>query len=198
MLKRCRHFFFFLLNSFYCFLGLYCFSCLTVKPPLTDAKAYAQLGMECQGEREGHAGKNPAWSFQPSEYLTLPGAWGSSRIQDKIQGHLGKGIPPAGKPAIFTSASNRDSLSFPLLHSELAAILSDRGNYSITKRKSQLCHYFAGGLRQVPQSSLAPISSLQRRMSTICAANLEVLGLVRGPHEMLCMKIERNERNCNY
>lgn len=94
MPKRCR-LFFFLGNSFYCFSGLYCFSCLTVKPPLTDAKTYEQLGIECQRETEGHSGKNPAWSFQPLEHLTLPGAWDSTRIPDNIQGHLGKGIPPA-------------------------------------------------------------------------------------------------------
>lgn len=47
--------FFFLGNSFYCFVRLYCFSCLTVKPPWPDAKAqiYVQLDVQCQGVGAG-------------------------------------------------------------------------------------------------------------------------------------------------
>lgn len=58
--------------------------------------------------------------------------------------------------------------------------------------KSQLCHYFVGGSLPPPPSFLALISSLQRRISTICAANL--LGLLHGPNEMACIKILSEKR----
>lgn len=62
---------------------------------------------------EGDAEKNPAWCFQPSEHLTLPGVCRSSRIENNVQGHLGKGIPPTEEPAIFTSASRKGRIEFP-------------------------------------------------------------------------------------
>lgn len=73
MLKRCEIFFFPPGNSFYCFLALYCFSCLTVKPPLTAAEAqiYVQLGVY------GAKGRGPGgWSCE--EYcLVFPALWAS-------------------------------------------------------------------------------------------------------------------------
>lgn len=137
--------------------------------------------MQCQGVG------GPCWSFQPTEHLPLAGVWGPSRLQDNIQGHRRKSVPPTRSRHFHQCLQEgMAGVSCSLIQSPLPNSVTLDINLFL-KGSLNSATILLEVLDRFLSLSWLQFPHLQQGMSNIYVASL--LGLAPGRKEMLCMKI---------